>query len=187
LKFLLKDHIELTTAQQLLRQNHVPVYHKVRLENFLINEMEPQQRILNYARLRIKNTNPLLQLIDITLSHQQSIEGRNSQKNGSAVLRKERDEINTAGLTVDIRSAIAKNWTASSGLDLYFDKVNSKRNDINTVTQTKTQLRGLYPDDATYGNYSLFTLHQYQLKKITFNAGLRYNLFDIRIADTSHW
>jgi hemoglobin/transferrin/lactoferrin receptor protein len=185
LKFLLKDHIELTTAQQLLRQNHVPVYHKVRLENFLINEMEPQQRILNYARLRIKNTNPLLQLIDITLSHQQSIEGRNSQKNGSAVLRKERDEINTAGLTVDIRSAIAKNWTASSGLDLYFDKVNSKRNDINTVTQTKTQLRGLYPDDATYGNYSLFTLHQYQLKKITFNAGLRYNLFDIRIADTS--
>lgn len=185
LKFLLKDHIELTTAQQLLRQNHVPVYHKVRLENFLINEMEPQQRILNYARLRIKNTNPLLQLIDITLSHQQSIEGRNSQKNGSAVLRKERDEINTAGLTVDVRSAIAKNWTASSGLDLYFDKVNSKRNDINTVTQTKTQLRGLYPDDATYGNYSLFTLHQYQLKKITFNAGLRYNLFDIRIADTS--
>lgn len=185
LKFLLKQNIELTTAQQLLRQSHVPVYHRVRMENFFINEMEPQQRMLNYARLRIKNTNPLLQLIDVTLSHQQSVEGRNSQKNGSTVLRKERDEINTAGLTVDIRSAIAKNWTASSGIDLYFDKVNSNRADVNTLTQSKTHLRGLYPNGATYGNYSLFTLHQYQFKNVTFNAGLRYNLFDIRIADTS--
>jgi hemoglobin/transferrin/lactoferrin receptor protein len=185
LKFLLEQNIELTAAQQLLRQSAVPVYHKVRLENFFINEMEPQQRMLNYARLRIKNTNPLLQLIDVTLSHQQSIEGRNSQKNGSLVLRKEKDEVNTGGFTVDVRSVISKKWTASSGIDLYVDKVNSTRTDINTVTQNKNSLRGLYPDAATYGNYSIFTLHQYQFKKVTVNAGLRFNQFDIRITDTS--
>ncbi|RXK59355.1 TonB-dependent receptor [Lacibacter luteus] len=185
LKFLLKQNVELIAAQQLLRQSHVPVYHKVRLENFLLNEMDPQQRMLNYAKLRIKNANPFVQLIDVTVSHQQSIEGRNSQKNGSTVLRKEKDEVNTAGLTVDIRSAITKNWTASSGIDIYFDKVNSTRTDVNTVTQNKTMLRGLYPDAATYGNYSVFTLHQYQLKKVTVNAGLRFNQFDIHITDTS--
>lgn len=185
LKFLLKQNLELTAAQQWLRQTHVPVYHKVRLENFFINEMEPQQRMLNYAKLRIKNSNPLLQLIDITLSHQQSIEGRNSQKNGSLILRKEKDEVNTGGLTVDVRSQITKKWTATSGIDLYVDKVNSTRTDVNTATQNKSSLRGLYPDGATYGNYSLFTLHQYQFNKLTFNAGLRYNLFDIRITDTS--
>lgn len=185
LKFLLKENIELIASQQLLRQSNVPVYHKVRLENFLINEMDQQQRMLNYVKLRTKNTNRFFQLVEVTLSQQQSIEGRNSQKNGSAVLRKERDEVNTVGLTVDIRSAIIKNWTASSGIDIYFDKVNSSRTDVNTVSQNKTQLRGLYPHGATYGNYSVFTLHQYQLKKITFNAGLRFNLFHIRITDTS--
>lgn len=185
LKFLLKQNIELITAQQLLRQSHVPVYHKVRLENFHINEMEPQQRMLSYAKLKLKTSNRFLQLIEVTLSHQQSIEGRNSQKNSSTVLRKERDEVNTAGITIDVRSALAKNWTANSGIDIYFDKVNSSRADVNTVTQNKILLRGLYPDAATYGNYSIFTLHQFQFNQLQLNAGIRYNLFDIRITDTS--
>lgn len=185
LKFLLKKNLELITAQQLLRQSNVPVYHKVRLENFLLNEMEPQQRILSYAKLKLKNSHPLLQLVDITLSHQQSVEGRNSQKNGSTVLRKERDEVNTGGLTIDVRSVLTKNWTANSGIDIYLDKVNSSRTDVNTVTQNKNVLRGLYPDGATYGNYSIFTLHQFQVNRLVLNAGIRYNFFDIRMTDTS--
>ncbi len=185
LKFLLKQNIELITAHQLLRQSHVPVYHKVQLENFSLNEMETQQRMLSYAKLKLKNSSQFLQLIDVTLSHQQSIEGRNSQKNGSTVLRKELDEVNTAGLTIDVRSVLSKNWTANSGIDIYLDKVNSARTDLNTVTQNKNLLRGLYPDGATYGNYSIFTLHQFQFKQLQLNAGVRYNLFDIRMTDTS--
>ncbi|MEJ8843667.1 TonB-dependent receptor [Lacibacter sp. H375] len=185
LKFLLKQNIELITAQQLLRQSHVPVYHKVRLENFSVNEMEPQQRMLSYAKLKLKTSNQVLQQIEVTLSHQQSIEGRNSQKNGSAVLRKERDEVNTAGLTIDVRSVLANNWTANSGIDIYLDKVNSSRADINTVTQNKNLLRGLYPDGATYANYSIFTLHQFQFNQLQLNTGVRYNFFDIRMTDTS--
>ncbi len=52
-KFLLKENIQLTLANQFLRQDNVPVYHKIKLENFAINEMDPQQRLFNYARLNI--------------------------------------------------------------------------------------------------------------------------------------
>jgi hemoglobin/transferrin/lactoferrin receptor protein len=185
LKFLLRKNIELTTAHQLLHQQNVPVYHKVKLENFLQNEMNPQQRMLSYAKLKIQNSNPFIKTIELTTSHQQTKEGRNSQKNGSAVLRKELDEVNTFGFTADVQSVYNKYWTSNSGIDLYMDKVNSTRDDINTATQFKTSKRGLYPDDALYGNYSLFSLHQLQWHKLRLHGGVRYNFFNIKITDTS--
>lgn len=185
LKFLLKKNIELTTAHQLLHQQNVPVNHKVKLENFLVNEMNPQQRMLSYAKLKIQNSNPFIKTIELTASHQQTKEGRNSQKNGSAVLRKELDEVNTAGFTIDVQSVYNKHWTSNSGIDLYIDKVNSSRADINTTNQLKSAKRGLYPDGASYGNYSLFSLHQLHWQRLRLNGGVRYNLFNIRITDTS--
>lgn len=185
MKFLVAKDMEIAVAHQYVQQKHVPVYHKVQLENFLLNEMEPQQRMLNYIKLSKQNRHPLLQTIEFALSQQQSIEERNSQKNGSVTLRHERDVVNTMGFTVDIRSNILDNWTASSGIDLYRDKVNSSRTDINTSTKNRTALRGLYPDAAVYGNYSVFTLHQLNFNKLQLNAGIRFNFFDIHITDTS--
>lgn len=185
LKFKLKSTVELIVVHQFLRQQHAAVYHKVRLENFLLNEMNPQQRMLNYAKLKMSNKSKWVRSIEFTVSHQQTVEGRNSQKNGSTLLRKERDEVNTLGFTVDVFSSITKNWTASSGIELYDDKVNSTRDDIILTTSATTAKRGLYPNNSSYGNYSVFTLHQYQLNNLQINAGLRFNTFGIRITDTT--
>jgi hemoglobin/transferrin/lactoferrin receptor protein len=184
-KWRLGEKTVFTAATQFLQQQHVPVYHKVRLENFAINEMEPQQRMLSYARLHTKGSSSIFKETEITFSYQQNIEGRNSIKNGSTALRKERDAINTAGFTVDILSAIRKNWTANSGIELYHDKVSSRRNDINTQTAQSISKRGLYPDASRYGNYSIYSLHHFQLGKWVADAGLRFNTFSIRISDTS--
>lgn len=185
LKFLLKQNIELTAAHHLLHQENVAVFHKVRLENFLLNEMNPQQRILSYAKLKISGSHSFFKTIELTASHQQTKEGRNSQKNGSNILRKEFDKVNTLGFTADVQSVYNKSWSSNSGIDVYMDKVNSTRDDINTTTQATVSKRGLYPDDALYGNYSLFSLHQLQWLKLRVHGGIRYNLFNIRISDTS--
>jgi hemoglobin/transferrin/lactoferrin receptor protein len=185
LKFLLRKNIELIMAHQLLHQQNVPVYHKVKLENFLINEMNPQQRMLTYAKLKIENSNPLFKTLELTASHQQTKEGRNSLKNGSTVLRNEHDEVNTIGFTAAVQSVYTKHWTSSSGIDLYNDKVSSTREDINTISQSITFKRGLYPDGSLYGNYSLFSLHQFQWRQLQLQGGVRYNIFRIRISDTS--
>ena len=185
LKFRLNEHIQLTTAHNFLQQQQVPVYHKVLLENFAINEIDPQQRMLNYAKLAITHQHKLMRSIELIVSHQQTIEGRNSRKNGSTVLRKEKDEVNTVGFTVDVNSVLTKYWTANSGIELYYDKVLSKRDDIDQLTNTTSSKRGQYPHGSTYGNYSIFSLHHFQLKQFRIDAGLRYNLFGIRIADTS--
>lgn len=184
-KFLLQPNATLTLAHQFLQQQHVPVYHRVILENFAINEFNPQQRMLNYAKLNIENKSRWVNNIEMIASWQQTVEGRDSRKNGNNFLRKEKDEINTIGFTTDIYSRFSGIWTANSGIELYFDKVNSKRADINIQNNSRLALRGLYPDDSKYGNYSLYSLHHFAFNKWIIESGVRYNTLAININDTT--
>lgn len=184
-KFLLREKIQLVIANQFLRQGHVPVYHKVKLENFGLNEMDPQQRLLSYGRLIIQGNSALLKETAVTISFQQGIEGRSSQKNGSNLLRKERDQTSTVGITADILSEFNKVWTANSGAEVYLDKVGSTRKDITTTTGATVSKRGLYPDRSEYRNYSLYSLHHFRYRSWVLDAGLRFNTFDIHITDTT--
>ncbi|MGZ8552478.1 MAG: TonB-dependent receptor plug domain-containing protein [Chitinophagaceae bacterium] len=184
-KFLLKENIQLTIANQFLQQENVPVYHKVVLENFAVNEMDPQQRLLSYARINAQGKSSFFKETEITLSYQQTMEGRNSRKNGTTGLRKEKDKINTLGFTTDIFSEFNNVWTANSGIELYYDKVGSTREDIDTQTGLSSPKRGLYPDDSKYGNYSVYSLHHFHWGRWIADAGVRLNTFDIRINDTT--
>ena len=87
--------------------------------------MDPQWRMLSYARLNIGSRSSLAKEIEITASFQQSVEKRNSQKNGNVNLIREKDKINTIGFTTDILSVFNSRWTANSGIEMYQDKVNS--------------------------------------------------------------
>jgi len=184
-KFLLQPKIQLVIANQFLRQGHVPVYHKVQLENFGLNEMAPQQRLLSYARVIIQGNSTLLKETVFTTSFQQSIEGRSSQKNGTNLLRKEKDQTSTIGITADVLSEFNKVWTANSGVEVYSDKIRSKRSDITTTTGATVSKRGLYPDRSAYRNYSLYSLHHFRYRSWIVDAGFRFNTFDINITDTT--
>jgi|CXWL01.1.fsa_nt_gi outer membrane receptor protein involved in Fe transport len=185
MKFLVSEKWQFILSHQSLQQQHVPVYHKMILENFAINEMDPQKRILNYARLKGNTANLFFKQIEITTSWQQSIEGRNSRKNGSATLRKENDKINTLGFTADVLTQINNWWAANSGIEIYTDKVESTREDVNQSTNVSKQLRGLYPADSKYGNYSLYSLQHFSFNKFIAEVGGRFNVFNINIADTT--
>ncbi|MHA4842515.1 TonB-dependent receptor plug domain-containing protein [Flavitalea antarctica] len=184
-KFAFRPDISLTLAHQFVRQHHVPVYHKLKLENFAVNEFEPQQRMLTYAKLNIQGKHAWLSNVDIITSWQQHLEGRNSRKNGSNTFRFEKDKVNTLGLTTDLTSVFSKVWSANSGIELYYDKVNSVTEDLNMQTGSAVKKRGLYPDASEYGNYSVYSLHHLDLNKWLIEGGVRYNFFRISINDTT--
>ncbi len=183
--FLLSENTQLIIANQILQQSHVPVYHKVILENFSLNEMDLQQRLLSYVKLNKQSKSPLFKETEIILSFQQNIEGRKNIKNASSVLRFEKDKINTIGITGDVFSEFTKNWNANTGIEIYADKVFSNRNDVNTITNVSVDKRGLYPNNSSYKNYSIYSLHHYNIKNWIVDAGLRFNSFNINISDTS--
>jgi outer membrane receptor protein involved in Fe transport len=184
-KFLLKPDFELTLAHQFFQQQNVPVYHRVILENFALNEFDPQERMLNYAKLKFRNNSEWISNIEMIASWQQNIEGRNSLKIGSNTLRKEKDKVSTLSFTTDVSSHFSDVWSANSGVELYRDKVNSTREDVNTQTSARSMLRGLYPDNSRYGNYSLYSLHHFAFNKWIIESGVRYNAFAINISDST--
>ena len=186
LKWKLAENTQLTAAHQSVFQHHVPVFHKVVLENYAVNEMDPQQRSLSYLKVNNVNSNSAIaRSIEASLSYQYMAEGRNSRKNNSTILRKEKDIIRTLGASLDMNSVFTKVWTANTGVEFYHDNVNSTRSDIDITNNSSSAKRGLYPDDSRYSSLSVYSLHHLRTGKFRFEAGLRYNSFSIRIKDTT--
>jgi hemoglobin/transferrin/lactoferrin receptor protein len=182
--FELKKNITLTLANQILIQAHVPVYHKILLENYSINEFEQQQHMISYARLNIQGSRKLFNQIKVITSQQNNTEGRKSQKNGNNLLIKEEDRVNTLGVTAEIFSVLSNMWSANTGVELYHDNVGSKRSEINTlISGSLVGKRGLYPDNSKYGNYSIYSLHHFDLKRWIIDGGLRLSYFRLNISD----
>lgn len=175
----------LKAAHYSVLQKDVDVYHKVKLENYAISKMDPQNRHLSYLTLEKQLYHPHFEKLLVTASSQRSREIRLNQKNNSASLTKEKDNVNTIGLTAELFNRFTSHWTANTGTEFYFDKVNSSKMQTNTATGTTVDMRGLYPDDSKYNNMSAYTLHHIHLNRFMFEAGLRYNFFNITIHDTT--
>jgi outer membrane receptor protein involved in Fe transport len=184
-KWKLKNESIITIASQQLIQKEVPIYHRVKLENFAYYNFAPQLRGLHYAKIEIRGKSQLLSKTTITASIQHTKEIRSYLKNGNANKFEETDKVKTLGLTAQIDSKFSNHWTAISGIEWYHDQVNSIKQQLGVTTGTVLTQRGLYPDNASSANFSVFSLHQLNLNKFQINAGLRYNSFAIKIKDTA--
>ncbi len=182
-KFRFSDRYLFTGAWQRLKQNQVPVYHKVALENFTYNYFDPQRRQLTYGRLEAYYNNSWFKKVSFTGSLHHSLEGRKSQKNNSSVMVAEQDKVRTWGAIMSIDSEPTTFWKAHSGIEYYADQVNSTRQDVNLETNIRTAKRGLYPNGSTASNLALFSLHTLELDNLILSAGSRFNAFDITVQE----
>ena len=184
LLFALGENMQLTLASQFLNQSHVPVYHKVVLENYAINEFQPQQHLMNYAKLNIHGSKKVFDQVKFITSWQQNTENTRAQKNNSTQVQIDKNLVNTLGFVTDITSKFNQNWSANSGVEYYHDKVSSSRF-VNSADNSVPSLekRGLYPDDSKFGSFALYSLHHFTLNNWIFDGGLRFNSFKIKIKD----
>ncbi len=178
-RFRLSDRYVATVAYQDLQQDSVPVYHRVQLENYRYYQFNPQRRQLGYARLEGFYDWQFLKSVQLTASWQRQTEGRQSQRNGNPTAIYERDQTTTTGLTLLATAEPAPYWRMQNGIEWYFDRVGSGREDLNTQTGVATPKRGLYPAGATMSSLAVFSLHTITLNKLTLTAGGRYNTFQI--------
>ena len=184
-KVKISDNQEITFSTQNTIQRDIPIYHKIVLENFKINQVDKQVHNLNYLKYKFASNQKIVSEVLVTISQQRSIENRSNQKNNATLLRKERDTIHSTGITAEIIVKPTKNWTSNTGVDIYSDLVNSNTTETNTSANTQIQKRGLYPTGSIYNNNSLFNIHYLNLGKLSVIAGIRYNFLDIRINDTT--
>ncbi|MCM4174112.1 TonB-dependent receptor [Arenibacter sp. TNZ] len=184
-KILLTDRSHLTAVYQRVHQRDVPVYHKVALEDYAINKMDPQKRQLAYARFQQDLMNSIFKSAVVTASFQQNEEGRILQKNGATLVRTENDRVRTFGFSAETRTSAGKIWSANSGVEMYNDQVNSSRTDKELSTNTQTAKRGLYPDGATMTSIAAFSMHTLSLGQWEITAGSRFNTFINKVTDSA--
>ncbi|MCP9770492.1 TonB-dependent receptor [Lacihabitans sp. LS3-19] len=171
----------LTLAHQYFEASDVPVYHKIQLEDYKVNQFTVQKRNLSYAKYSVKTKSLLFEQINTTLSRQKTNEKRESQKNGAPNLTEENDQIGTTGLNINFQSNFSKNWKASSGIEAYHDVVQSDKK--LHLANPSNPSRGLYPDGSSASSYAVYSLHSYTINKWSFSVGHRFNIIDLRIKD----
>ncbi len=172
-----------SAAFQQLTQHNVPRYDQVTQGGYSYYNFDPQVRQLSYLKWEHSSKSPWLQSFKVTSSLNRSIEGINSQKNNLSDRKKQRDEVNTIGMIAEVISNPKSNWHAQSGVEYYFDKVNSKAFVLNSNTNEETSQRGSYADGSTCSNLALFTNHQFDLHKFQFSAGTRFNRVTVSVID----
>jgi outer membrane cobalamin receptor len=173
----------LTFAYQYFNQKNVPLYHRIKQENFEYYLFEKQNRQLGYAKIEHLSHNKLFSKASIILSTQQSLEKRNYHKNNDINKFIEEDKVSTIGFTTDILSQFKNNWSANSGIEFYYDKVRSNRDQITISNSIHNKQRGLYPALAKNANFSVYSLHHLKLFKFKIESGLRHNIFNLIIPD----
>ena len=182
-KLLLSPQTTMTLLFQSVSQKNIPVYHKIKLENYSINRTNPQIRKLAYLRLNQEIYAGILKSAVVTASYQNTREGRETMKNGSDLFRNEYDKIQTLGFSAEAILSDDDIWSGNLGFEIYSDHVNSSRDDTDLLSGTIIQRRGLYPDGATMKSLALFTVHSLDISKWNLTAGARFNSFIINVED----
>ena len=185
IKLKINDQSSLILSSQQTKLKNIPIYHKVVLENFKVNQIDLQSHTLNYLKFVNKGNVQWRKEMMITLSHQQSVEQRTNQKNNALTIRKEADTVNTLSIISEIISTPTEYWTINTGFDFYQDKVNSIYVDINPLANSILNKRGLYPNNANYSNSALFNLHRINFKKWDIQTGIRYNNVTIQFNEAT--
>ena len=180
-KWQLNQQWVLTAMHQQIQQKNVPLYHRVALENFAYYLFDPQIRNLSYLRFEGNSNHKLISKMNFTASLQHNRESRRYQRNGNANRFEEEDRVRTLGLTADMFSVFTNNWTANTGIEYYGDLVHSNKQQITLSNNAVLNQRGLYPDGATMGNFSLYSMHHIALGNFHIEAGLRYNTLNIKV------
>jgi len=182
-KVFLSPSSDLTLAYQSVHQSDVPVFHKVALENYAVNKMDPQKRKLAYIRLNQKLNTGIMKSAVFTASFQRNEEGRELLKNGSSILHTENDKVHTFAFSAEAFASNKNGWSANTGLEVYNDLVNSHRNDKDLLTDVAVTKRGLYPDGATMTSIAAFSMHTFDLQNWNISAGARFNTYIIKVKD----
>ncbi len=174
LRFSLSKGWQLRALHQSVIQDDVPVYHKIKLEDYAYHEMDPQTRHLSYVNLSGNINRRYLRQLSVTAAAQNARETRKMRRKHADEYTREKENINTYSVTLNLRHNFCKGWTSQSGVEFYQDHLRSRRSII-PDQGIPLHERALYPDRSGYQQAAVFSLHEFRYQQWQAHTGLRYN------------
>ena len=171
---------EFTLATQFVRQFDVPKTSEVTLGGKRKFNYEPQMRSLSYFRYEGRDrAGPWLDLARITISYQVQEEGEEVVADDPDVETRERNGADTIGASVHLRTDLGRWSLLSYGAELYYDRIESCREEIDHGAGTAENHRSAFPDGATYRSFGLYIQDGVALTgRLSLLLGGRYSRID---------
>lgn len=165
------------------KQFEVPVYHKIVLEGFNVNQSDHLSHQLAFLRNKYELPgSSFINQIETTLSWQALNEQRSLQKKSVDPVRLEKDGVQVLGLSSQILFTPFFSGQSVLGFDTYLDRVGSEAS-VETNTGNPSVLRGLYPDGAQFLNAGIFNFWEVDAKNWNFSWGWRWNYYQLKTID----
>jgi iron complex outermembrane receptor protein/hemoglobin/transferrin/lactoferrin receptor protein len=172
-----------TIAFQQSTQNNVPLYHEIESGTYSTYTFDPQFRQLVYLRHERFSDNLFVRKLSTTIYSQLSDETRKKQKSEQAQYIVEEDNVRSVGLNFEFLSNPIPKWTFTSGVDVNYDLVKSKKQSQDEFGSIAYE-RGLYPNNSKAKSIAVFNLHEISFNKIIISLGARYSINQLVIPDS---
>ena len=180
---MISEKVLITYNYQYLKQSDIDRFDQVNQRGYDYYKFDPQIRQLAYIKSEGYSLNKFAKKISLTLSWQQSSESRKTKKSEENLRTTEKDVVDTWGASFTVFSQLQKNWVLNSGLEYYFDYVQSNSTEFNLTDNSQFSKRGLYSDASQFHNFSLFSLSKIKIEEFDIGLGARYNLASLVIKD----
>jgi len=175
----------LHAVYQHVRQDDVPRYDQVQQRGYQRYAFDPQVRQLAYVQLESSFASRWVESLRITPSFHRSSERREVQRQGASVQVREQDTVDALGLTLEARSRPAPGWSIGSGVEGYFDRVRSAREDVDLETALAVARRGMYPDGAAARSAAVFVHSSLDWRRLVLDVGGRLTRYGVDADDAS--
>ena len=182
------ERTSLMLAAQVMEQPSTPRYDEMvpgfgqqepSSEQYLF---KPNRRSFIHARFRYDGQSSWFDQVEAHLARQVITDDRLTQDYGSPVIITEHNRSTLDGATLQFNSNFASGISLVWGAEYYTDEVDSKRFRQLEDENSRTGVRGRFPDGSSMDSAAVYFSGEWlNTDKLNLNAGLRYSWFDISL------
>lgn len=181
----LKDSLLLSYSFHFSESSDVPRYDR------LIQELDgkprfaewyygPQKWVMHQISFVNTKTSSFYDEAKAHIAFQQFVESRQNRRFNSSIKNNNTERVNAYSVNLDFLKSFSKRNTITYGLEAINNQVTSEGNQINIITNLKTETVSRHPN-SSWTSIAAFFTNQYKLnQRLNINLGLRFNSFNLK-------
>ena len=180
-RFKASDQLEFLYNFQLSETSNIPRYDRLIQysdENLKYAEWYygPQKLQLHGFQIKNSKSSQFYDSFKIISAFQNYKESRYSRKFNSSSLKARTENLNVYSINADAEKEINKSFHFYYGSEWTYNKLKSKGNSTNILTDEKAAIASRYPNNSSYSSFAIYTNLKWKLNpKWTLNTGIRYS------------
>jgi len=138
-------------------QDKVPRTDRLVSHDNLLFNYDPVRMQLGWLTYEDLTKHWFVNSLQVKASYAKKDEGRQEIKTANPKVEQQYDDLDrTLGLNIELSSFAGSSHRLLYGMDLFADKIGSRRNDLNLTSNVLTRKRGQYTDGATYQTLAFY-------------------------------